>query len=246
MKNIQLLRHLIREVCRHLITETIDVDAAWDVLERWESSLRQNKGIVVARIKSMKKGTNGVAFEWQDKVVKVTDDRAEAYACNALIGSGVEALVKIFDVWQFGETGQVGEKGVYAVVQERLTDLSEEESKRFNNALVLTRWPIFLNKNGYDWDATEAATDAYAASKAKSEEEAAKFRTAWQTLLEFGVKEMHDGLISVGIKFHDYHAGNLMKRDGKIVLIDPGLSRLAGGEDPAVLQEAARKRHRRH
>lgn len=234
MSNFALLKQFILEAAG---TRQVDEPEALQIAQKFSKALGK-KGIDVRSLKPIAAGTRGVAFDaGNDKVLKITGDDREASASSRLQGSTSESLVKIYDVWQFSGID------AYGILQEKLADLSAAEVKEFNNALILTRFPIFLAKSGYDWDAAKNDMKEYARDAIKSGKVAPQqFNDAWGTLVKFGMRKIHDALGELGISFHDYHGGNLMKRsDGSVVLIDPGMSKVAGSATiPTLLPEVKR------
>lgn len=182
-------------------------------------------------------GTHGTAFEMPDgRVLKVTNDSKEAEAASMLLGQNVRNIVTFYDVWEFGETG------LFGILQERVIPLEKGEAKAFNDALVATGLPVWIRRSPDDWDKVKEMTKDHIIRSIKKKfpdnhnsPEAQRFahevNAQWNMLIhKYGVRSMFETMNSVGIDFHDYHAGNLMKRpDGTLVLIDLGISAIRGG-----------------
>lgn len=209
------------------------------------------KGIDVRRLQAIGQGTRGVAFAVGDKALKVTNDVQEAVAANKLKGLGMKHVVRVDDVFKFQE----GE--LYGVLQERLQPLEKKESNTLNFDLwdpeiwgKGTEIPRLIYDSGYDWDkvkvmATEALKKALSAAPENERQELAeRANRAWKNLNDrFRIGDMVRELSSKGIRFHDYHAGNIMKRaNGDYVVIDIGYSKVAGGKEPPVLEAPATDR----
>ncbi len=81
-------------------------------------------------------GTKGAAFELRDgRVIKVTSDQAEARASALIMKHPGEHLVKTFDVFRFPLlAGQEMGDGIYGIVKEKLSPLSESERHLFWSA----------------------------------------------------------------------------------------------------------------
>lgn len=236
MNSLVLLKQFIFEAVG---ARQVDNSEALQIAQKFSKALAK-KGVNVASLKPIAAGSRGVAFDaGGGKVLKITGDDREASASSRLLESTSDSLAKIYDVWQFSGTD------AYGILQEKLSDLSAGEVKEFNDALILTRFPVFLAKNGYDWDVAKGAMKEYARGLVKSGKVSPQqFNEAWGTLTKFGMHKIHDALRELGISFHDYHGGNLMKRgDGSIVLIDPGMSKVAGSATvPTLLPEVKRFR----
>ena len=221
----------------------INPDDSQKLVAKFSKSLANRKGIDTKQLKQVGVGTRGTAYSvGNDKVLKVTADDKEALASLKLVGQDLPSVVRIFDVWRFGDTG------FYGIYQESLVPLSKPESDRINNALLMTLLPVWIAKNGYNWEVAKTKTIEYVVYQMKrkfgnntrSPEAIAYMKQAnedWNLLSKtLNLRGMLESLASVGISYHDFHAGNLMKRqDGTTVLIDLGLSKIAGGKPPPVL-----------
>jgi hypothetical protein len=237
---------LLREVIKNLLiveAAAIEEVEAREIIERFPKGLRKY-GVDASKVKSFKKlgtGTRGTAFDvGGGKVLKVTNDLKETQAAAKLMGKDLPNIVKYFGVWKFGDSGTFG------ITQEFLYPISKEDGKELNAALVKTGLPVWLKKSGYDWDASKELVKKYVLDQVKSRfkggetsEEAKAFAkealVAWDLLVsKYKIRDMFKTLQGLGIDFHDFHAGNVMRRqDGSIVLIDLGYSKISG-DDGAV------------
>lgn len=181
-------------------------------------------------------GTRGTAFEFGDKVLKVTNDAQEARAAATLVGKDVQNVCRYFAVVKFGDTDN------YGIVQEKLKPLPAEAAKEFNDALVATGLPIWIKRAGGSWDEAKKLTKEYILGQVKkkfgdnlnspkAQEYARSINSSWNDLVKkYGLRDIFNTLTELGIDFHDYHAGNMMVRDdGTLVLIDLGMSKIRGG-----------------
>lgn len=194
-------------------------------------------------------GSRGSTFELSgDKVIKITGDREEAVAANKLKDHKLKHVYTVFDVFRF--------KGfkVYGIIQEKLTPLEGADPNNpyrsetgeagvFDWSVEVLTLYSAIQAAGYDFEELKVVIqeNLYEKSKHTKDPKQLKkdFNTAWKCLTSiFSLKGMMTDLSSLGIKFHDYHAGNIMKRkDGSFVVIDIGYSRVAGGKEPEVLEK---------
>jgi cytidyltransferase-like protein len=220
------------------------------------------KGINGNAAKQIGQGTRGVAFDiGNNRVLKISNDVQEAIAANKLKEFNLKHVVRFFDVFRFPEEDpKLGH--VYGVVQEKLIPLGgadssnqqvSGESAELNNALIKLQLPQTIYKSGYDWDRTKQMVAEFVQSEIKrkypqfssddidrkyAEKYAAEMNGYWKICTQkFHIGDMVQELSAKGVKFHDYHAGNIMKRpNGEYVLIDIGYSKVAGGKEPGVLE----------
>jgi hypothetical protein len=232
---IKHVRKLIREAAN---SSPVDASQSTEILAKFPKFLEKIGVSDVGSLKTIATGTRGTALETPDgKVLKVTNDEKEAAASAALTGLGgdVPGVVKVYGVWNLGDSN------VFAILQEKLVPISDAEGKEFNSALVITAVPLWIPKSGGDWAVVKEKTKAHIAAKAKkdfagvSSPEAQEFvkkaNTAWNLLVtKFHLRDLFQTLTAIGIDFHDYHAGNMMKRPdtGELVLIDLGMSKVRG------------------
>lgn len=203
-------------------------------------------------------GTRGSAFDVGGKVLKVTNDGKEAQASFKLnqVGKGMKHVVQIMDVFRFPNTEQ---QPIYGVIQEKLNELDKKEANLLNFDLwdpeiwgKGTEIPPTIYKSGYDWHKVRelVVQNTQNMARQQKDQEAQKAllekaNQAWKNLTQrFHVGDMVQELSSKGIKFHDYHAGNIMKRDdGQYVVIDIGYSKVEGGKEPPVLEQQSGREH---
>lgn len=221
----------------------IDPGPMLQVLKSRAQDLKK-KGIDVENLKPMGVGTQGAVYQFGDKILKITGDVAEARASKRIAGKNSPNVVNIFDVFQLKDTKY------YCIIQELLTPLSKEEISEFNNALVKSGFLQFyaLPKYGaqYDWEKAKKLTIEYILKNLAPKEvgddfEKRKEFTAkmWHLMTrKYHIKTIAEQMQAMGVNFHDFHGGNLMrKEDGTIVLVDPGLSKLKGKvEEPDVFE----------
>lgn len=245
--SIRKFRSLIREV---LLTEApVSADAAKELLRKFPKGLKK-VGINVDDIDSFQQlgetGTHGTAFKLPDgRVLKVTDDAKEAEAAASLIGKNLSNIVKFYAVWQFNDDN------LYGVLQELLEPLSAEEGKELNSALVSTALPLWIKRANGSWDTVKQLTKQHILDSVKkkfkgnhnspeAQAYAKSVNEAWNLLVtKYKIRDMFNTLTELGIDFHDYHAGNLMKRsDGTLVLIDLGMSKIKSPGKPQKFTES--------
>jgi cytidyltransferase-like protein len=239
----------------------IDTAGAKNFINRNLEKLAK-KGINGNAAKQIGQGTRGVAFDiGNNRVLKISNDVQEAIAANKLKEFNLKHVVRFFDVFRFPEEDpKLGH--VYGVVQEKLIPLGgadssnqqvSGESAELNNALIKLQLPQTIYKSGYDWDRTKQMVAEFVQSEIKrkypqfssddidrkyAEKYAAEMNGYWKICTQkFHIGDMVQELSAKGVKFHDYHAGNIMKRpNGEYVLIDIGYSKVAGGKEPGVLE----------
>jgi len=230
------LRRLVREALIFEAKENKPVtpDEAKELLKRFPKGAAKLGIKDVDSLQPIGTGTRGTVFEVGDKVLKVTNDGKEAHAASILVGKNVSGVVNFYGVWSLGDTG------TFAILQEKLQTISAEEGKSFNDALVTTAFPLWVKRAGGSWDKVKELTKEHIKETAKKKfksftsPEAQKFiahaNEQWSLLVKkYGVKGLFETLTELGIDFHDYHAGNMMKRDdGTLVLIDLGMSNVRG------------------
>ena len=195
-------------------------------------------------------GTRGTAFDLGNRVLKITNDASEAAVANILKGKNLSNVVNFYDVWAFGDTGFFG------ITQEKLSALTAADAKKFNDAILATGLPVWMRSSEADWKKVKEKVKSFIVRQVKKKfpknynsQEAKDFvktiNDQWNLLVkEYKIRDLFNTLNSLGIGFHDYHAGNMMKRpDGSLVLIDLGMSKVAG---PAGTIETIEERLRRY
>lgn len=231
-------RQILREIV--LSEGAVSEDYAREIMKRFSRGM-SSMGITPTDVDSLValgSGMHGTAFETPDgNVIKVTNDASEAQAAAALVGQSISSIVHYYDVWEFGDTG------LYGLAQEKLVPLEKSEGQAFNDALISTGLPIWIRRAPNDWDKIKELTRDHIFRKIKkkypenfnspaAQQFTHEINAQWNELIHrFHVRDMFRTLTNLGIDFHDYHAGNLMKRPGtgELVLIDLGISVVHAG-----------------
>lgn len=245
------MKSLIREFVESIILEQTALanpETSKNVLKKFPKSMK-SIGIDPEKIDGLEvlgTGTRGTALSIDTgRVIKVTNDSREALAAASLLGKDVKNLVRYYDVFKLGDSGY------YAIVQEKLESASKEEAKELNDALVTTGLPVWIKQADGSWDKAKQLTKKYISDQVKkkfkdkhdspeAQEYVKRVNESWNSLVKkYGIRDLFETLTSLGIDFHDYHAGNMMKRnDGTIVLIDLGLSRV---KNPGKIKTVAER-----
>lgn len=152
-----------------------------------------------------------------------------------------EAPQKSFDQRTTKEPGKPGQATAYGIVTEKLTPLTDAEQKEFDS--IIDELQAQMGKQRCidamwtgDWDhlvdeMKKAFTDDIQKEGGIGPDHP-RFQRVLNQRIEkytgafkkFGIPEMMTDLKSIGVKFADYHGGNLMKRSGKFVINDLGRS----------------------
>jgi cytidyltransferase-like protein len=248
--------------------EGVDSASAKEILRtNAEKIKKQRKFDIPPEPKVLGTGTKGTAFDiGRGLVAKVTNDKKEALASQRLkdLGAG-EYVCQIYDVFKIAHTE------IYVIIQERLYPLSGStttaqarggkentlpkaptggDAEELNNAIVITKIKDSLSATGYDWNAAyEASQEAInqIANRIPDDERSEAYREgaleALRILVDkFHIDKMAHELLSHGIKFYDYHQGNVMKRaNGQYVVIDIGYSAIDKGKQPDVLERLTKE-----
>ena len=254
--NVKSLRRLIKEEVQRLLEASLGIleEESRSILQQFRDDVERILSVDVDRLKPMGVGTRGIAFDTGDKILKITRDEKEAMISSALIGNNNESLTRYYDVVQFGDTG------VYGILQEKLEPLSQQEVKDINDALIKTRFPVWLYKSDYDFDKAKQMTKEYLAQQNQKildtgdREELTRWSKEmnylWNLISrKYNMRGLAGVLGELGIRFHDYHGGNFMRRGNTLVLIDVGNARSFGGSTNVKMlkpnvQESLRRRSR--
>lgn len=243
-------------------TTGVTTEMAQQILKKNIPQLAK-RGINVRGAHPLGKGTRGVAFDVGGKVLKITNDEQEAVASYKLMDVNLKHVARFSDVFRFREDEElVG--AVYGILQEKLAPFpgmgkdpsgldASGEAAELNRAILAFNLQETIYRSGYNWDKTKEACQEGVFKKIaekyptwKTDEidnkyaiaYAKKMNVQWDIITKkVHIDEMVQELNSKGIKFHDYHAGNIMVRQGGVyVLIDIGYSKVAGGKEPPVLE----------
>jgi serine/threonine protein kinase len=236
---ITTLKQLRKIIAETILLENAVVSAedAANIVKKFPKGLKK-LGIDsdnFAKYKVLGTGTRGTAFLVGDKVFKITNDDKEAQAASLIQGKNVKSLVNVYAVVHFADTPY------YGILQEKLNPLPDDIGKTYNNALVKTAVPVWIAKSSGSWDKVKELTKEHIQREVKkkfgddtSSDEVKEYvksvNEAWNMLVnKFYIRDMFNTLQELGIRFHDFHAGNLMMRDGgQLVLIDLGMSKVSG------------------
>lgn len=226
-----------------------------DALMASADALKRKKGIAIGDLRRLGEGAMGVAFEMPDgRVLKVTTDFKEAKTAAHLVGKELRHVVRYFDVWRFRNVGKnIRNARLYGIVEEKLEELNdlEEYDMYVFAGLIRSDRSILDAVAAGDPDAalTRYLEGAEAEARAKmgyreTDELDAKqqhdldeklFKLSQRfskTMREYEIDKMMRELRANGVSFVDYHAGNVMKRGGRYVINDLGLSQSPGVEPP--------------
>jgi len=225
-----------------------DLSQTGDAVSDAEDILLASKNLLIKNnirpINDIGKGSRGVAFETADgKVLKVTIDKDEAIASFKIQGKKIPHVIEVYKVFSFPEDKK-NFPPTWGILQERLEPLASKDkailhwaNERIealfdNNMLCYTDgWKNFIS------DVHQAVDEKDIAEDSKDWAEIVK---ALKIYKRFGLNNMMDGLSAAGIRFYDYHVGNIMKRASKdeFVITDLGASEVPGGLPPPVLESA--------
>ncbi len=180
-------------------------------------------------------GVCGKAFKISsDRVLKITDDDSEADAMNIIMYHPHPNIVKVYRVFKFSS-----EKDCYFEEEELLEPIDEnkinkwllytiiqeaEDSPYYKNILsILTYYSQSrtVTKN-YDIEGiVKRMVDKheFINRKYKVEKMSKGFHSFFVDMLS-AAKHIYEN----GIRFHDWHSGNIMQKNGRYMLIDLGAS----------------------
>lgn len=238
-------------------TGQLEVDAQ-KLLRAFADKLSK-RGVNVNSLKKLGVGTMGVAYDMGDKVLKITKDAREAKASSIVAGKTIPNIVQVYDIWKF--------PGVdwYGLIIEKLAPLSKEEEQQLTQAVINTKFPVFLHQAGDDWNKAmqmlaqqsmqKLVQQAYqqfpdanpsAGGQGLNDPRVQQYvRTgAMKTIQDFDritkeykMRSLFKSLKSLGVQYYDFHGGNYGRRaDGTLVLFDLGRS-ISKGAMPAELAE---------
>ena len=224
-----------------------------DVLQYFADKLSKRGIKVPDQPHVLGRGTRAITVDLQDgRVVKVTNDPSDAKVSFKIKDLKMKHVVRVDDVFRFPKT-HMGSM-LFGIVSEKLAPIpgtteeptsSTGEAKELNSAIQDT---FFIQTSQYfhggSWKENLARMYKYL-SIAKSEqgfgdatEVQERFIKGLETLKRYQIPSMVDELHGHGIKFYDYHAGNIMKKhDGSYALIDLGYSKNEGLKEPPMLEK---------
>lgn len=204
------------------------------LLQKWGPKITQKRDIKPSSdwnsLSVLGSGNNGTAFDLGNgQVIKLTVDLSEAKAANKLLAVGSPKFaVEFYDVFQLDHTG------VYAIIQEKLEPLGDDEME-LDVALTNLNMKSSIAKYGYDIDKYKDAIMSYHYDNPSKS--TIRLVSALQYIEENGLFEIARGLKQNGIEFRDYHKNNFLKRGEQIVVIDLGISKINGGKDPDIIEK---------
>lgn len=175
--------------------------------------------------KPLGKGTFGTAFDiGGKKVLKLTADKTEANAMAVVQAKPSPYIVKVYDVFQLGKKHVKG-NDVYGIVQDKLSP----PDAGFANFIAQIRPAILYKKPGYL--TLKAFVQFYKTLQKEREDDPSYLSDFTNQRLEWlaAVAKYFD---DTGIKFHDFHKGNVMKKGSKHVMIDLGASKSPAAKIP--------------
>lgn len=188
-------------------------------------------------------GAMGKAFSLKpphsDTVLKITTDKSEAESSNVVFKAGnVDNVVNYKGVFK-----TVG--GLYVILMDRLESLSDNEQEIVDDINVFM-WGVnsWTSKDIYEIG-VDGVIDALDAAIAHKERGYLVSISNHQKVLE----DISQGLYNLGelgVAFHDYHSGNIMKdKQGNFTIIDLGVSKSTKKKEIPVLEKRIYERVRK-
>jgi hypothetical protein len=197
-----------------------------DILTVNKVALAQ-KGINIAALKRLGQGAGGIAYAIDDKrVLKVTEDQAEASVANSIKGKNLKGIINIFDAWKFPNSN------FYGVVMEKVIPFDQWPNDQLKHDLeeIVDTFNLkqLLQKYHGDWE--KIWKDMSSSPLFKMAGDPANLKKAFETIAIVG-----NNLKAAGIQnFFDLHLGNIGKNTaGNVVVFDIGFA--GGGSEPPVL-----------
>lgn len=221
-----------------LINEETAAGAVSDIYEA-NRPLLEKHGWKVAQV--LGSGQNGTAFALADgeRVMKITLDDSEARSSFAIAGRKNEHIVNIEKVFKLPK--REGLRDAYVLIQERLYPLPDKRRRelddaiRFIDKLCEKDMNIWVRGWAHFKNVVEYQVDRFDEGDGKIELQA---NAALKVLKNIGVGAMMDETLRRGIRFYDYHVGNiLMRKDGTPVINDLGVSKAIKDLDPPTLEK---------
>lgn len=178
-------------------------------------------------------GSRGTVFALADgKAIKITDDTRESEAALKIktTGSEFKHFAKIYDVFKF----PLPALRSFGIVQEKLLQLDRDFERQLRAALTSFRDVLaFPRGQKFSWEfSKEQFTNKWIDVNGKDfVEKNLKF------MEDNNIDKIIDELKNLGIAFNDYHSGNFLRRkDGTLVLIDIGYSKVDNADEIPVIE----------
>ncbi len=229
--------------------ESIKKEDANNSETAFESELHKNKTLLIKNnirpAKFIAAGTRGETYLCADgKVLKITMDRSEAAASLKVQGKDLPGVVKVYKVFCFP-----GDLGFYGILQERLFPLSSADENRLSWAnkvignVLSNNGGIAVYRHGWQEMVKKIGQSLVKLGVKKGDQLYNNVTLCLRTYSELGIKQMMESLVGIGVAFHDYHPGNVMRRtDGSFVITDLGASIVNGENDIPVLEKNINER----
>lgn len=210
----------------------------------------ENDGYDMSNAKKLGGGQKGIAYKVGNRVVKITKDRTEANSMAYIKKFPHNNIVRVYRAFMYKSV-----PGLYVIDQEQLKGMSENQFNRIIDRKItklrgiepdkfpwLTRYyrrwgwvewgDIFVAVSGDSQGKLEMTEAIRLRNRVKSGKDldGSKLSSSKQKiLLDILLAGLH--LKKIGVKFEDYHGGNIMKGKNGYKLIDLGLSRAPEGLD---------------
>lgn len=215
--------------------------------------------IDVNKLTPLGSGQEGIAYDiGGGKVLKVTADEKEAETSYGIKGkTNLKHVVHVFDVFRFRDTPGITAP-VYGLVTEKLIQLTAPEQKEFDD--ITEECQAQMGKKRYidavwtgDWNHfVQEMRSAFETDIAKesglplghprlARVLEARMQRYLPVMQKFKMADMMSELKGLGIKFADYHGGNLMKRGGDYVINDLGRSESTSKKVPPMMEDIVSK-----
>lgn len=217
------------------------------------------KDVIVSILQMLGYGEWGVAYDiGNGKVLKITADKKEAIASNSIKErTDLTNVVNIYDVFRLPNTlGQL--EPIYGIITEKLNSLTETEQRDVNECfndiesyMGRGKFERFMDEG--DWnnlireleecikDDVEILYNMYGDTPYHDKIISDRMNKYVKTLEKFNIPSMMLDLKKAGIRFHDYHGNNIMRRKDKFVINDLGQSSAARHIEPPVLEKIIRE-----
>lgn len=228
-----------------------------EILLKTNKDKLAKKGIDVNQVKKLGSGTMGVAYDiGNGKVLKITNDPREAKASGILVGKDIPNIVKIYDLWKFPNANY------YGIIIEKLLPFDDNEAKQvtyliqqlgikskqeadylgIDQKYFATGFPGLLAASDGSFTKAQLLLAKLLAKRFYGQPNAEQLKNEaiqrFQALMnQYKMVDLFRSLKALGIKFFDFHGGNMGKRsDGSLVLFDLG-GGISQGNLPQDLQE---------